>query len=338
MKKTLSILLAMTTITAMTYAMQNDLEQGNASINLGMWNTKADGKNFSQSGKWSFDGALTYGYKDGIEAELRHHKLNTKNTGGDSSEFNVLYRLRDDITVFGGLNHISMQDFNAPSPIGEPSRANNALQLGVIAKYPLKNNMEAYARGSLGTKKTGIIEAGVDYNLDKNINVNAGYRYLTTKAREGTMSYQGFMAGVSYKFGTGSHTSKNTYNDDYYYDYSDYSYDDENEPEVENTTKTTQEKDYYITSINFDENSSVLKADQKGKLDDLVKKVKSSPNKFKIIGHIKDDEDKKSTNERVRNIAQYAVDNGLDIDQFIGLSRKDGDVEKTNRIDIYEHK
>ena len=214
MKKTLSILLAMTTITAMTYAMQNDLEQGNASINLGMWNTKADGKNFSQSGKWSFDGALTYGYKDGIEAELRHHKLNTKNTGGDSSELNVLYRLRDDITVFGGLNHISMQDFNVSSPIGESSRANNALQLGVIAKYPLKNNMEAYARGSLGTKKTGIIEAGVDYNLDENINVNAGYRYLTTKAREGTMSYQGFMAGVSYKFGTGSHTSKNTYNDD----------------------------------------------------------------------------------------------------------------------------
>ena len=165
------------------------------------------------------------------------------------------------------------------------------------------------------------------------------------------MSYQGFMAGVSYKFGTGSHTSKSTYDDDDSYDYSDDSYDDENEPEVtepavekkekpevENTTKTTQEKDYYITSINFDENSSVLKADQKGKLDDLVKKVKSSPNKFKIIGHIKDDDDKKSTNERVRNIAQYAVDNGLDIDQFIGLSRKDGDVEKTNRIDIYEHK
>ena len=351
MKKTLSIFLAMTTITAMTYAMQNDLEQGNASINLGMWNTKADGKNFSQSGKWSFDGALTYGYKDGIEAEFRHHKLNTKNTGGDSSELNVLYRLRDNITVFGGLNHISMQDFNVSSPIGEPSRANNALQLGVISKYPLKNNMEAYARGSLGTKKTGIIEAGVDYNLDENINVNAGYRYLTTKAREGTMSYQGFMAGVSYKFGTGSHTSKNTYNNDDSYDYSDDSYDDENEPEVnetavkkkekpevENTTKTTQEKDYYITSINFDENSSVLKADQKGKLDDLVKKVKSSPNKFKIIGYIKDDDDKKSTNERVRKIAQYAVDNGLDIDQFIGLSRKDGDVEKTNRIDIYEHK
>ena len=211
--------------------------------------------------------------------------------------------------------------------------------------------MEAYARGSLGTKKTGIIEAGVDYNLDENINVNVGYRYLTTKAREGTMSYQGFMAGVSYKFDTGSHTTKSTYNDDDSYDYSDDSYDDENEPEitepavekkekpeVENTTKTTQEKDYYITSINFDENSSVLKADQKNKLDDLVKKVKSSPNKFKIIGYIKDDDDKKSTNERVRNIAQYAVDNGLDIDQFIGLSRKDSDVEKTNRIDIYEHK
>lgn len=352
MKKTLAVLLAMTTISTVAFASRTSFDAGKARLDIGMWNTKGNSKNFSESGKWSFDGAITYTLKDGISGEFRHHKLNTQKTSGSSNELNAIYSLRNDLAVFGGLNHISMTDFVAASPFGKASHTNNSLQIGVMGTYPLDDKMEAYARASLGTRKTGVIEAGVDYELDKNINVNAGYRYLTTKANsDDNISYQGFMAGVSYRFGAKSNSSSRNdyYDDNDYYDYgrNDYEEDDadmkESIVEKKETPKkidSAKENDYYVTTIHFGADSAIVRADQKKNLDNFIKKAKESKNKFKIVAYVNDDTEKELAGNRVRNIAQYAVDNGLEIDQLVGVSRKDDSAiqNKGTRIDIYEHK
>lgn len=351
MKKTLAILLAMTTVSTIAFASRTNFEAGKARLDIGMWNTKGNSKNFSESGKWSFDGAITYSLRDGLAGEFRHHKLNTKKTGGSSNEINAVYSLRNDLAVYGGLNHISMSDFVASSPFGKASHANNSFQIGVMGTYPLDDKMEAYARASLGTRKTGIVEAGVDYEIDKNINVNAGYRYLTTRANsDDNISYQGFMAGVSYRFGADSNSSRShSYSDDDYYDYESGSYEDSDELEETVVKKRNQEvkadqakeNDYYVTTIHFEETSPIIRADQKKNLDIFIKKAKSErSNKFKIVAYADNEDEKKIANERVRNIAQYAVDNGLEIEQLVGVSRKDDSTikNKGSRIDIYEHK
>ena len=45
----------------------------------------------------------------------------------------------------------------------------------------------------------------MNFALDENIDLNAGYRYLNTEgSRDKNVSYQGWLAGVSYRFGGGS--------------------------------------------------------------------------------------------------------------------------------------
>lgn len=45
----------------------------------------------------------------------------------------------------------------------------------------------------------------MNFTLDENIDLNAGYRYLNTEgSRDKNVSYQGWLAGVSYRFGGGS--------------------------------------------------------------------------------------------------------------------------------------
>ena len=60
------------------------------------------------------------------------------------------------------------------------SNTNNVAQIGLIAKAPLAKNLDFYAKGAVGTKKTTMWEAGLGYSITPDLDINAGYRYLTT--------------------------------------------------------------------------------------------------------------------------------------------------------------
>jgi len=58
-----------------------------------------------------------------------------------------------------------------------------------------------YGNFALGTKSTLLGEAGLGYNLAKNLDLNFGYRYLKTEYSSNEYSIKGFFMGVSGRFG-----------------------------------------------------------------------------------------------------------------------------------------
>ena len=354
MKKTIAVLACAAALTMTAYASpQTDFTQGEWEVNAGMSHPEAKMGGYSSSSRWNFDGGVTYGLGDGYAVEFQHHGLDTKYIDGYSRELNLLYNVHPQVAVYGGYNRISMQ--NLPlGTTGSEDRDNNVLQLGVIARKPLTNGLDLYAKGALGTKNTSLWEAGVNYALDRNLDVNAGYRYLNTKGNsEKNATYQGWLAGVSYRFGSG-HDRTIPYKEDYSYEKEDktvVTVERTESEEVENKV-VVPENDYYFNSIHFDNDSDTPRADQTANLDAFVKKAKETGHIFKLIGRT-DSNGNKDYNDalairRVKKVADYAVSHGVNIDQLVGMYKGEEDPSDTNdteqgrannrRVDIFEHK
>jgi len=85
--------------------------------------------------------------------------------------------------------------------VASQTRKNNVVQVGIVAKTPLTNKLDLYGNFALGTKSTFLGEAGLGYNLAKNLDLNFGYRYLKTEYSSNEYSIKGFFMGVSGRFG-----------------------------------------------------------------------------------------------------------------------------------------
>ncbi len=351
MKKTLALVAMMTAISTAAYASpQTTFRPGEVELNVGMWDASARTKDYKSGGDWNFNGGVTYGLNGRWAAQYQYNGLHTDHTNGNMNELNVLYSLHPQVAAFGGWNRIEMKDFPS-SRLNDGKATNNIFQVGVVARQPVTDVLDLYAKGALGTEDTSMWEAGVNMAIDNNLDLSAGYRYLNTRGNsDHNVSYKGFLAGVSYRFGGHDPVdhedlviSKN------------YDYEDEEPSEVTVVTKTSESKDlapvsapendYYMGSVNFDVDSADIRSDQKINIDALVKKAKENGHIFKLVGRADATGsaayNKELAAARIKSVKEYAIAHGIDGDRLVEMvkgSESGSTSANERRVDIFEHK
>jgi OOP family OmpA-OmpF porin len=347
MKKKLLVLAAIAalgTAGSAWAAPQTTFEEGQTQIDLAASNVKASTNRGSTDDKWNFNGGLTYGLSDRWGVQYNYYGLKTKSPSLDSNsqEVNAIYSLDQNLAVYAGWNRIH----NSLDGIDFGSKTNNVAQIGVIAKANLTDKLDVYGKAALGTQKTSLWEAGLGYSITQDLDVNAGYRYLNTKlTNNDNISYKGFIAGVSYRFG-GSTESR--------------SYEPapaptpapvyEAAPAPAPAAETHEYKDYYVNSIHFDTDVDTPKASEQANLDQFVSTAKDNPNNtFKLVGNT-DSQGNSAYNQdlsqrRVNNVKNYAVNHGVSASQLVTAFRGENDPASTNnteegradnrRVDVY---
>lgn len=348
MKKKSLILAVALTACATTFAFatpQTTFEKGQGQVEAGAWNVKAStsadedvyvnnikvssGKSdVSTDSKWNFHGGLTYGLSNKMGVQYHYYGMTTKaedqNVDGSSHEINLLYSLNPNIAAYAGWNRIHSGDFDF---------TNNAAQLGVVAKTQLADKFDIYGKAAVGTMKTALWEAGVGYQISKDFDINAGYRYVNTKRdSDNNITYKGFIAGLAYKFGgpkadavaetpVVATTPEPVVS----------------QPVVE-TPAPAARNDYYFDSIHFDFDVDAPMSNQKAKLDNFVNVAKANPNNvFKLVGNT-DGKGDASYNEdlsrrRVESVARYAENAGVPSSQLKMMYRGKTDPISSNTTD-----
>ena len=145
-------------------------------------------------------------------------------------------------------------------------------------------------------------EAGLGYSITPDLDISAGYRYLNTKLADGgdstfgnkddaNISYKGFIAGLSYRFGGGHKEA----------------------PAPKN--------DYYVESVYFGFDEDQPLASERAKMDHFVQVAKANPNDtFKLVGNTdakgSDAYNDDLSKRRVGNVAAYAESQGIPASQM----------------------
>lgn len=343
MKKQLLAILAVASmgIAVVGATPQTTFEKGQVQRDLGTWNTKASSNQSSTSDKWNFTGGATYALTDRMAVQYEYHGMNTGNVDGASRsvdakehELNLLYSLNKNVAVYGGWGHISIDGLDSK----------NIAQAGVIGKIEVAKNLDIYGKVGLGTNKTTLWEAGVGYALTKDLDINAGYRYLNTKATDNNVSFKGFIAGVSYRFGGGH--EKAVAQEPYYAPVVTPT------PAPTQTTTVAAKDDYYVQSIHFATDSSELMPAQNPNLTVFVNRAKENPNNtFKVVGHTDSDAsadyNMALSQRRVAAVTEYARNHGV-TNTLVPMYKGEADPASTNateqgkadnrRVDIFINK
>ena len=365
MKKTIAMAIALVALSTAAYASpQTTFRPGETEINVGMWDASTKSQNYKSDGDWNFLGGATYGITDRWAAQYQYTGLHTDDTSGNMNEINALYSLNPNVAAFGGWNHISLKDFPR-SVFSDGKVTNNVLQVGVVARQPISDAIDVYAKGALGTEETSMWEAGVNMALDRDLDLNAGYHYINTHGNsDRNVSFKGFLAGVSYRFG--GHDPVTRFNDETEPDYDFEGAAEEEEPTgVSVVTKTDQplktappvevpadepvaapENDYYFNSVHFGSDSAAISDAQKVNLDAFVKEAKTTGHVFKLVGRTDPtgsaDYNKELAAKRIKAVKDYAVSQGVDgtklVEMIKGADEATGSHEENRRVDVFEHK
>ena len=188
----------------------------------------------------------------------------------------------------------------------------------MIAKAPIGHKLEVYGKAGIGTKNTTTWEAGLGYHINRNADLNVGYKYINTKWNDWSdknITFKGLTAGLSLRFG--GHSEKPLPKPA-----------PTPAPVVETPAPMVQKADYYTTSIYFDSDVDTPRADQAGHLSAALNAANQYPNDIvKVVGNA----DSSYTHEynqglserRVQSVAQYLVNNGVSANRLVGLANGD---------------
>lgn len=374
MKRKSLVLAAVMAACATSFAFatpQTQWEQGQWQVDLGAWNPKAEMDSnkitsglkgdVSSDSKWNFQGGLTYGLTDkwGLQYGYYGLKTGTNNempgTDGDEHEVNLVYSINKNFAAYAGWNRIK----NSFKDGVNYSNTNNIAQIGLIAKAPLANNLDFYAKGALGTKSTAMWEAGLGYSITPDLDINAGYRYLNTKLADqgdkvlgGTVTddanitYKGFIAGLSYRFGGGHKEAPAPA--------PVVTPEPAPAPVVETPAPAPAPKnDYYVESVHFGFDEDQPLASEQAKMDHFVQVAKANPqDTFKLVGNT-DAKGSSAYNDdlskrRVDNVAAYAQSQGVPASQMqldykgktdpVSTNDTDQGRADNRRVDIWQNK
>ena len=318
---------------------QTQFNKGEFQVDLGAAHSKAKTEHFNADAKWNFDGGLTYALSDKTAIQYGYHGLNTKHLDTDMHELNLVRSLNKNVAVYGGYARIHNHDAGG---------TNNIAQAGVIGKANLGSKVEVYGKAGVGTKNTTVLEAGLGYKVNEDWDINAGYRYINTKANEDhNVSFQGPVVGLSYRFG-GHKTVAPVATPAPAPVYTPAP-----APVVEAPVYKTPKLDYYVQSIYFDSDQDVARADQYPNLTAAVNAANQySQDQIKLLGNADTDATPQYnvglSERRVQYVAQYLVNNGVSADRFIGIANGDTKPVATNstaagkaenrRVDVYIHR
>ena len=326
---------------------QTQFNKGEFQADLGAASVEAKMDGAKDAHKWNFDGGLTYGWSDKTGIQYGYHGLNTKHLDTDMHELNLVRSLNKNVAVYGGYARIHNHDAGG---------TNNIAQAGVIGKTNLGSKVEVYGKAGVGTKNTTVLEAGLGYKVNEDWDINAGYRYINTKANEDhNVSFQGPVVGLSYRFG-GQKSVAPVYTPapaPVYTPAPAPVYTPAPAPVVEAPVYKTPKLDYYVQSIYFDSDQDVARADQYPNLTAAVNAANQySQDQIKLLGNADTDATPQYnvglSERRVQYVAQYLVNNGVSADRFIGIANGDTKPVATNstaagkaenrRVDVYIHR
>lgn len=359
MKKTIAMMLALAAISTAAYASpQTTFRPGETEINIGMWDAATRTDNYKSDGEWNFLGGVTYGITDKWAAQYQYTGLHTDHTNGNMNEINALYSFHPQVAAFGGWNRIAMKDFPG-SVFQDGKTTNNIMQVGVIARQPINEVVDVYAKGALGTEETSMWEAGVNMALDQNLDLNAGYHYMNTRGNsDRNVSFKGFLAGVSYRFGGHDPVARFEEPEKDY----DYEARAEEKSAVSIVTKTdtnartievpadepvaAPENDYYFNSIHFASDSAELTDAQKVNLEAFIKQAKATGHVFKLVGRTdptgSSDYNKELAGRRIKAVKDYVISQGVDASKLVemikGSEGAGNNHNEARRVDVFEHK
>jgi OOP family OmpA-OmpF porin len=229
----------------------------------------------------------------------------------------------------------------------DDSTKNNIGQLGIVAKTPLANKLDLFGNFAVGTKSTLMGEAGLGYNIAKNLDLNGGYRYLKTSMNDEDYSWKGFFLGLSGRFGGAAKPEEGM------------AYREVEKPAavtpapaVVAPAAPAVANDYYFNSIHFDFDKDNIRNDQVANADSIVSAAKQTGHVFKLVGNTDGIGDNSYNDDlskrRVDNVAAYVKAHGVPASQIVTQYKGKNSPAETNdteagraanrRVDVYEHK
>lgn len=220
-KKVLSILAVLSLATSIGFASPlNDFSQGKVALDVAARpsadiEVSSTDLNGTIDGKNSYDFGLTVGLGNNFAFQYRNFNPKSKDYSIDSEtyngqlktqEFNVLYQIDKNYTVFAGVNQVKSK-YN----LGEVGRVtgdtNNNWQVGLTGQAPLGDKFTGYATVAAG-KDNNAWKLGLSYAIDKSLDFDLFYaqnKYdnvkLTKEAPDSAdYTIKGFGYGLTYKF------------------------------------------------------------------------------------------------------------------------------------------
>lgn len=370
-KRALLLAVVAATVTSAAFATpQTQWQEGQWQVDLGAWNVEAgvdanklidEGGDVTTGDKWNFNGGVTYGLNDRWAVQYNYYGLESKGnsetagigTDGNSQEVNALYSINKNFAAYAGYNRIK----NKLTYDGDSlSKTNNVAQIGIIGKAPITDKLDVYGKAAIGTKNTTIWEAGLGYSITPDLDVSAGYRYVNTKlvdkgdfgaADDANISYKGFIAGLSYRFGADRDETPAPQP-------AAPVYRPQPQPQAAPVVQQAPVRnDYYLESVHFGFDEDQPLSTEQSKLDHFVQVAKANPNHtFKLVGNTDsrgtDGYNNALSQRRVDNVAAYAQSQGVPASQLVLNYKGENDPVASNdsdqgradnrRVDIWENK
>lgn len=192
--------------TSVALASPVEMNEGQWQINMGaMINPDADclpGASVEFDGDTSFYGGITYGLTDkwGLQYDYSHYdsSVGYLKSKVDAGEFNVLYKLNDNVNVFAGYVYVggTLEDIDSTE-----GGHTDGFQAGLTGWYPLGDKFKTFGKIGLGNN-SHVYEIGFSYEIVDNWDLDLSYRDVEYKDIAGFIDapYDGVRVGVSTSF------------------------------------------------------------------------------------------------------------------------------------------
>lgn len=220
-KKVIGVVAALSLATSVGFAAPlNDFSQGKVAVDISARpsnDIKVSDSTGSETydGKTSWEYGITAGLGNNFAIQYKNFNPKSKDYSGfsgklDTQEFNVLYKVDENFTVFTGFVQAkSKYDVSGLGSFEGDTKSN--WQLGVTGQTPLADKLTGYATVAAGAD-TSSWKLGVSYAINKNMDFDLFYaenKYDNVKyngaiasiyGRDADYKVKGLGYGLTYKF------------------------------------------------------------------------------------------------------------------------------------------
>lgn len=139
-------------------------------------------------GQDGFGASLEKGLTDRWAVQYSYHKTSLPGSDLDNQQLNAIYKHNDNINLFGGVTYVDV----ASNYFG--------YQIGAIGHKPLTDNIDGFAKVSLGNDLKYSMQVGSSYALQDNLDLNLYYEYNRYDVGRYDGKDRGLHVGLGYSF------------------------------------------------------------------------------------------------------------------------------------------